>query len=203
MLKLIPYPQKIKILEGQAENLDNIEKKIKKTGLGKEGYRLFIKDKVVIEAEHEAGLFYAQKTLEQLKENLPVPYLEIEDKPKYSHRGYMLDCSRHFFTIEEIKKQIDMLALFKINMFHWHLTNDQGWRVQIDKYPLLTEIGSQREQTAGDKTPVKGFYTKEQIKEIVEYCKERHIEVIPEIDMPGHFSAAIASILSCHAQKKR
>ena len=115
----------------------------------------------------------------------------------------MLDCVRHFFTVEEIKKQIDMLALLKINTFHWHLTDDQGWRIKSDKYPLLTEVGGSRKQTMGDGIKVEGYYSKEDIREIVDYCKQNYINVIPEIDIPGHFRAAIAAYphLSCFQQK--
>ncbi len=204
MLGIIPYPQKVTVVEGNVNRLKTIQKKIKKTGLGKEGYKVIVNNnETIIEAEDQRGLFYGEKTLEQLKENLPLPCMVIEDSPKYKHRGYMLDCCRHFFTVDEIKKQIDMMAQMKLNIFHWHLTEDQGWRIEIDKYPLLTEVGSKRKQTAGDNIPIEGYYTKEQIKEIVEYCKERCIEVIPEIDMPGHFTAAIAAypFLSCTEKK--
>ena len=128
--------------------------------------------------------------------------MEIEDSPQYSYKGYMLDCVG-IFTVEEIKKQIDMLALLKINTFQWHLTDDQGWRIKSDKYPLLTEVGGSRKQTMGDGIKVEGYYSKEDIREIVDYCKQNYINVIPEIDIPGHFRAAIAAYphLSCFQQK--
>ena len=129
----------------------------------------------------------------------------IEDYPRFSYRGMMLDVSRHFMPVDFIKKFIDIIALHKMNKFHWHLTDDQGWRIEIKKYPLLTEIGSYRSETlkghyrfAGnnpkfDGIPHQGFYSQDEIKEIVQYASERYIEIIPEVDMPGHTSALIAS----------
>ncbi len=115
----------------------------------------------------------------------------------------MLDVSRHFFPVATIKKLLDAISRLKINVFHWHLTDDQGWRIQIDKYPLLTEIGSKRAGTRGDGKPVEGFYTKAEIKEIVDYAAERFIDVVPEIDVPGHMSAAIAAYpeIACLGRK--
>ena len=129
----------------------------------------------------------------------------LEDYPRFSYRGMMLDVSRHFMPVDFIKKFIDIIALHKMNKFHWHLTDDQGWRIEIKKYPLLTEIGSYRSETlkghyrfAGnnpkyDGIPHQGFYTQDEIKEIVQYATEKYIEIIPEVDMPGHTSALIAS----------
>lgn len=202
MLNIIPYPNEISIKQGQLKLPCLTVEEIAENVLGKEGYKLEINKKgILLSAETEIGLFYGQQTLNQLFTQFSesIPCMTVKDKPRYAHRGYMLDCSRHFFTVKEIKKQIDVLALLKINIFHWHLTDDQGWRVQIDKYPLLTEIGSKREQTQGDGIKVEGFYSKQDIKEIVEYCRSKHINVIPEIDVPGHFRAAIAAYpeLSC------
>lgn len=206
MLNVIPYPNEIMEKEGFLKLPAQTEKKTLKTELGEEGYILDISAKgITIIAQSEEGFFYAEQTLSQLIKQYDdaLPCMTIQDKPKYAHRGYMLDCSRHFFTVEQIKKQIDILAKLKINVFHWHLTDDQGWRVQIDKYPLLTEIGSKRAQTQGDGIKVEGYYTKKQIKEVVAYCKERYINVLPEIDVPGHFRAAIAAYpqLSCLGEK--
>lgn len=160
-----------------------------------EGYRIVAdKEGILIRFSDEAGKFYAKKTLEQIEYGKEeIPCFEIEDAPKYSYRGFMADCCRHFFTVDELKKQIDVASALKLNRFHWHLTDDQGWRIEIKKYPRLTEIGSYRKQTRGDGKEVKGFYTQEEIKDIVAYCKERFIEVVPEFDMPGHFTSAIAS----------
>ncbi|HKM29525.1 MAG TPA: family 20 glycosylhydrolase, partial [Bacilli bacterium] len=148
---------------------------------------------------------YGQNTLEQLLAIYPneIPELTINDYPKYAHRGFMIDCSRHFFTVTEIKKQIAVMALLKLNIFHWHLTDDQGWRIAIKKYPLLTEYGAKRLQTRNDKTEVGGYYTQDEIKEIVLFCQTRGIDVIPEIDMPGHFTAACSAYpeLLCTRQK--
>ena len=131
----------------------------------------------------------------------------IEDYPRFAYRGLMLDCGRHFFDVDFIKQYIDFIALHKMNTFHWHLTEDQGWRIEIKKYPLLTDIGSCRNGTiighhpgtGNDNTKNCGYYTQQQIKEIVKYAEDRYITIIPEIEMPGHSSAAIAAYpqLSC------
>ena len=173
-------------------------------------------------AEGNAGLFYGIETLIQLMPlektisgvlgdaELKIPCANIKDSPRYQWRGMHLDCSRHFFSKEEVKKYIDYLAMYKFNVFHWHLVDDQGWRIEIKKYPLLTSIGSQRKETiigkpAFDKAgnPSKddkydgkkygGFYSQEDIKEIVEYAAIRHITIVPELEMPGHSLAALAS----------
>ena len=206
MLKLIPYPNKVTLKEGVLEKPYKINEIKTLSSLGEEGYKMTIdNDGVTIKAVSDKGLFYGKQTLKQLEIQYKnaLPFLEIEDSPQYSYRGYMLDCVRHFFTVEEIKKQIDMLALLKINTFHWHLTDDQGWRIKSDKYPLLTEVGGSRKQTMGDGIKVEGYYSKEDIREIVDYCKQNYINVIPEIDIPGHFRAAIAAYpyLSCFQQK--
>ena len=175
-----------------------------------EGYTLDATDKLVsIKAKTAKGLFYGMQTLMQL---LPaeiesttvvngiawtLPCVTIKDEPRFAYRGIMLDPCRHFIPVENIKKQLDVLALFKINQFHWHLTEDQGWRIEIKKYPKLTEIGSKR--VDGEGTEYGGFYTQEQIKEVVAYATERFINVIPEIELPGHALAAISAYpeLSC------
>ena len=132
---------------------------------------------------------------------IPVPFLVIKDSPKFSHRGLLLDCSRHFFSVETVKKYIDLLAFYKMNVLHWHLTEDQGWRIEIDKYPKLMEVGAWR--TEKDGTRYGGFYTKEEIREVVAFAEERGVTVIPEIEMPGHSQAAIASFpwLSCTGEQ--
>ena len=185
--------------------------------LGDEGYVLDVRPSaVVVRAPTEAGLFYALQTLRQL---LPpeifreapvagvtwrVPALAIEDRPRFGWRGGHLDVARHFMPKEFVKKYIDLLALHKFNVFHWHLTEDQGWRLEIKQYPRLTEIGAWRKETligrnrrAGeaqyDGKRHGGFYTQDDAKEIVAYAKARHITVVPEIEMPGHAMAAIAA----------
>jgi hexosaminidase len=138
---------------------------------------------------------------------LNIQCLTIEDEPRFGYRGMHLDVSRHFFPIEYIKKYIDYIALHKMNTFHWHLTDDQGWRIEIKKYPKLTSVGGFRNGTIVGRYPGKGntnkhyggFYTQVEVKEIVAYAAKRYITVIPEIEMPGHASAAIAAYpqLSC------
>ena len=171
-----------------------------------EAYQLKVDaGQVVIKAPSEAGVFYGIQTLRKAVDvsegaNIELPAVEINDQPRFGYRGMMLDVGRHFFSIDEIKTYIDMMALHNINRFHWHLSEDQGWRIEIKKYPKLTEIGSQRKETVighnsgkYDGKPYGGFYTQEQAKEIVAYAAERYITVIPEIDLPGHMLAALAS----------
>ena len=178
-----------------------------------EGYELKIQpDEIMIQASDRSGVFYALQTLKQLLPvavygNKPVadaqwtlPCVEIKDAPRFGYRGLHIDVARHFFPKEEMKKILDLMALHKQNQLHWHLTDDQGWRIEIKKYPLLTEIGSIRNKTMirkewenYDTTPYGGFYTQEDIKEVLEYANERCINVIPEIDLPGHMMAALAA----------
>lgn len=173
----------------------------------KEQYELNVSNnKIVISAFSNQGLFYGIQTLSQLikfdgKKEVRIPWLRISDQPKYAWRGMHLDCARHFFPKEFIKKYIDYLAMYKMNTFHWHLTDDQGWRIEIKKYPKLTEVGAWRngsmighysDQKFDDKR-YGGFYTQEDIKEIVAYANQRHITIIPEIEMPGHAVAALAA----------
>ena len=183
--------------------------------LGAEGYTLSVQpSQVTLAANQPAGLFMGMQTLRQL---LPVqrgasaslPAMEVVDKPRYSWRGMHLDVCRHFFSTEFVKKYIDYLAMHKMNTFHWHLTDDQGWRIEIKKYPKLTAVGGYREGTLighyGEKVPrydnvrYGGFYTQEQIKEVVKYAQDRYITVVPEIEMPGHALAALTAYpeLSC------
>jgi len=170
-------------------------------------------DQIVIAGKTATGIFYGIQSLRQLmpasiesdsenKTPLTIPAVLIEDQPTYVYRGMHLDVGRHFFPVDFIKKYIDLIAMHKMNTFHWHLTEDQGWRIEIKKYPKLTEIGSQRKETIleknfdpyiGDGKPYGGFYTQEEVKEIVAYATSRHITVIPEIELPGHSLAAIAS----------
>lgn len=176
-------------------------------------YELNINKKGIEIYGSEKGIFYAIQTLRQLifQSNGKLQCQTIIDSPAFDWRGMHLDVSRHFFDVAFIKKYIDMLALHKMNTFHWHLTDDQGWRIEIKKYPKLTEIGSKRKETIveknfdpykGDGKPYGGFYTQEQIKEIVAYAKERYITVVPEIEMPGHAVAALGAYpqFSCRQQ---
>ncbi len=179
-------------------------------GMKNESYSLKINDgKIEVYTSTYEGAFYALQTLRQLfmwdikgEKEYSCSNLEIEnDSPLYSWRGLHLDVSRHYFSVETIKKYLDFMSLYKLNRFHWHLTDDQGWRIESEKYPLLTEIGSKRKEsqlhswdcTEFDNTPHEGYYTKEQVREIVKYAKARAIEIVPEIDFPAHSAAAIAS----------
>lgn len=173
---------------------------------GKEAYQLRVKEKnISITAASPNGLFYGMQTLKQL---LPIEamngYTEIQeiainDSPRFSWRGNMLDVGRHFFPVSFLKKYIDILALYKINTFHWHLTEDQGWRIEIRRYPRLTQTGAWRKETVRGRTKqydgqsYGGYYTQKEIKEVVAYAKDRFITVVPEIEMPGHALAALAS----------
>lgn len=167
-----------------------------------EGYRLKCENnRVKITAKTENGLFYGIQTLKQmlLQTGGRIPCTEITDYPRFAYRGYMLDCGRYFFPVDKIKRVIDFMALHKLNVFHWHLTEDQGWRIEIKKYPLLTQKGSRRSHTNFNRIPHGGYYTQEEVKEVVDYCHARMIKVIPEFDVPGHTVAAIACYpyLSC------
>jgi len=184
-------------------------------GLPAEGYRLTITPEQITIAGKGAGLFYGIQTLIQLipaegMASLSLPCVQIEDYPRFGYRGMMLDVCRHFFSVEFVKKYIDLMAAYKFNTFHWHLTDDQGWRIEIKKYPRLTTIGSQRAQTVignyhdrtpqqYDNTPYGGYYTQDQIRDVVKYAADRYITIIPEIEMPGHSEAALAAYpeLSC------
>lgn len=167
------------------------------TELGKEGYELNIDKKLLtIKAASAAGCFYGCQTFLQTlpvkaggDEVLAIATGTVRDFPEYAYRGFMLDVARHFFNVEDVKRVIDYLAMYKINVLHLHLADDQGWRIEIKSWPALTEIGGSTEVGGGDG----GYYTQEEYTDIVEYAKERHITVVPEIDMPGHTNAALAS----------
>jgi len=169
---------------------------------GDEDYGISVgNDEIRIIASHETGLFRGWTTLRLMMPSSAesggcangffLPQVEIYDTPEFEHRGLLLDCCRHFMEPEFVKKQIDILALHKMNVLHWHLTEDQGWRIEIDAYPLLTEVGAWRTELDGSTHG--GFYTKETIREIIEYAAERHVEIIPEIEIPGHSQAALAA----------
>lgn len=198
---------KLSVSPSRESEIDNaIVLKIDEAIENEEGYRLDVNSKrVVISGKTEAGVFYGMQTL---RKSLPLfregdvllGAARIDDYPEFGYRGMHLDVARHFFGTEFIKRYLDILALHNINRFHWHLTDDQGWRIEIKKYPKLTETGSQRKETVigrnsgkYDGIPYGGFYTQEEIKEIVSYAEERYIKIIPEIDIPGHTLAALAA----------
>ncbi len=183
-----------------------------------EGYSLSVTSDLIQISGEERGVFYGLQSLMQLfpakiDKEAKVPAVEIKDRPRFGYRGMHLDVGRHFMPVEFVKKYIDLMSQYKFNNFHWHLTEDQGWRIEIKKYPKLTEIGSKRPETmkeknftpyVGDGVPHEGFYTQEQIKDVVAYAKARYITVIPEIELPGHSSAALAAYpeLGCKADYK-
>ena len=163
-------------------------------GLPDEGYRLVIGAGEIRVTGQAAGLFYGMQTLMQLlpleiKPAIELPALEITDHPRFGYRGLLRDVGRHYFSVAHIKKLLDLAAQYKINRFHWHLTDDQGWRIEIKKYPKLTEVGSYVDDTS----PGGRYYTQEQIKDLVAYAQARFITVIPEVEMPGHSGAAVAA----------
>ena len=169
--------------------------------LGREGYRLEVKPQAVaICASAPAGLFYGIQTLRQmLSSGRKIPCAAVEDSPRFAWRGALLDCCRHFMGVDLVKRYIDLLAYHKMNVFHWHLTEDQGWRLEIKRYPKLTGIGAWRMENG---RRYGGFYTQDQVREVVAYAKDRYVTVVPEIEMPGHAMAALASYpeLGCFAR---
>ena len=186
---------------------------IKDDSVAPEGYNISIGRKAaVVRASSYNGFLYSLQTLKQMlplsiygskpdvKASWKLPCCEIADAPRFSYRGVMLDCCRHFWSVDEVKKVLDVMSLYKLNRLHWHLSEDQGWRIEIDKYPRLTEVGAFRNGTmvggdweSNDGIRYGGYYTKEQIRDIIEYASERGITIIPEIDLPGHMQAALAS----------
>ena len=212
---LCPQPKILELKKGMLNfpvgEMPKVEKKKIPQLSEKESYRITIDENgVLIEGADDAGLYYGELTLKQLMLNYRgcLPYLYIYDEPEFAYRGFMIDSCRHFFTVDELKKMIDGAALFKFNKFHFHLSEDQGFRVEMESYPLLTSVGSVRPSSnfgkgENDNTPYGGYYTKEELKDIVKYCEERYIEVIPEFDFPGHTTAVIAAYpeLSCTGEK--
>lgn len=203
-----------KITETQDKSKEghNIYLKLDDKIENKEGYKLEVTyDKIQVSAKTPTGIFYALQSLRMLlppkteKEavaDLTIPAVTIQDAPRYPYRGMHLDVGRHMFPVKFIKKYIDLIALHKMNRFHWHLTEDQGWRIEIKKYPKLTSVGSKRKETMikknsdpfkGDGEEYGGFYTQKEVKDIVAYAQKKHITIIPEIEMPGHATAALAA----------
>ncbi|MGL4292365.1 MAG: beta-N-acetylhexosaminidase [Bacteroidales bacterium] len=215
--KVTPFRPAVKKKENRQASVVVFEE-ANEPALGNEGYRLNVdNNKIVIKANDENGFFYAVQTLFQLMPahifsniadnakgvNWVVPAVEIRDVPRFGYRGMHLDVGRHMYPVEFIKKYIDLLSMQKMNVFHWHLTEDQGWRIEIKKYPELTKKGAERAQTIAnryqsqggnlfDDQPYGGYYTQDEIREVVEYARKRCVQVIPEIDLPGHMLAALA-----------
>ena len=174
------------------------------TSLGEEGYELSITpDSVLLSANQPAGLFYGVQTLRQLlpaypSESVSLPALSIRDIPRFPWRGAMLDVSRHFFAVEDVKRFIDLISQYKLNRLHLHLSDDQGWRIEIKSWPRLMEVGGST-QVGGGKG---GYYTREQYKEIVDYASSRYVTIVPEIDTPGHTNAALASYAELNSSEE-
>ena len=172
--------------EGQNESLEH--------------YQLQVQPKrIEISAESSKGVFYGIQTLAQLllgdAENTAhnrIAPVVLEDSPRFAFRGFMLDVARHFLPVSDVKRFIDLMVRYKYNVLQLHLTDDQGWRIEIKKYPQLTKVGAFRDEKGGDQGPDNGFYTQEQLKDIIDYAAERHVEIIPELDIPGHTAAVLA-----------
>jgi len=217
-----PTGIKMPVIEGEKSVRGSVFMTLDPAVTGKEGYNISVSSsKILIKARSAAGLFLAVQTIRQLMPSetetdsvvagfrVSVPACEIIDEPRFAYRGMHLDVSRHMFPVATIKKFIDMIALQKMNTFHWHLTDDQGWRIEIRKYPELTTIGSVRNETivghvrnkpqVYDGKPYGGFYSQDEVREVIAYAKSRFITVIPEIEMPGHALAVLATYpqLSC------
>ncbi len=204
IVNVIPEPNYVHLLGGETSG-DASVKQIICPDLAEEEYEIRVKSgKITVKASGERGFLYAGQTLSQLRDTAGnYPDVIIRDKPRFAYRGMHLDCSRHFFGIEEVKRYIDMMAVHKMNKFHWHLSDDQGWRMESRKFPRLNEVGAWRsgeklirpntDATCRDSTPYGGYYTREDLREVVEYAAGKGIDVIPEIDLPGHMQAALAS----------
>ena len=213
----------VSVVADDADALFQVSKLDATSKLKDSGYTLAVtSDKVNIQAKSATGFFYAFQSVKKLlpanvmagkkdplatEHAIPmytIPLVPISDEPRFDYRGFMLDVSRHFFTVDEVKRMLDVMSYYKMNAFHWHLTDDQGWRVEIKKYPKLTTVGSiapnslftdlyEAKQYWINKPYGPYFYTQDEIRDVVAYAKERHITIVPEVDMPGHSSAAMAS----------
>jgi hexosaminidase len=191
---------------GMAADQPRIELRIDPSVQGEEAYRLSVTPQgIEIAASGDRGLFWGVQTLLQMlpaghQGALSIPAVRIDDAPRYAWRGVMLDVARHFMPVALVKQQIDLLSRYKLNVLHWHLTDDQGWRIAIRKYPKLTSVGAWRTEPDGSRSG--GFYTQQDIRDVVEYARLRNVMIVPEIEMPGHASAAIAAYPSLSCPKR-
>lgn len=196
-MRLIPQPEYISVSCKKSSCREITEREIVSCIVNDEGYELHInEDSVRARASTEKGLYYADVTMKQIALLYDeIPCVFIKDAPRYSHRGFMIDCARHIFSVEQLKKMISVAADLKFNKFHWHLSDDQGFRIELESFPELTEKGSVRKCdnfiNCKSNKEYSGYYKKSEIKEIIDFCKQRFIEVIPEFDMPGHQSALL------------
>ncbi len=200
--ELLRFLEKPLELELVGTGKEHLVLRVDKSVSAPEGYTLTVEEnRVAVTGHDSAGVFYGVQTLKQLllQTDGALPAMEIADAPQYSYRGFLLDVSRYFFAPDAVRQLLDAMALHKLNRFHWHLTDDHGWRIELDNWPLLTQIGSMRAYTNFGRHPHGGYYTKDEIRDIVQYAHDRFIRVIPEIDSPGHVVSAIASypFLSC------
>lgn len=195
-MRLIPQPYSVDIYPTFSLKKE-ITKKTISDEFDTEEYELLITpDSIEATAKDEKGFFYAETTLKQLRcLYTKIPCMKICDKPRFTHRGFMIDCARHMISISELKRMIEAAAFVKLNKFHWHLSDDQGFRIELDSFPEITQKGSVRKcdtfRNCESDKEYGGYYTKEEIREIISFCAERHIDVIPELDMPGHLSALL------------
>ena len=203
-VNVMPQPQEVRLTGGTCDAAACVRKDIVDKTLGEEEYTISIKNgELAVKASSERGFFYAGQTLRQLAgSDGRYPNVEIRDWPRFGYRGLHLDCSRHFFSVREVKRYLDIMALHKLNVLHWHLTDDQGWRIEIDSWPRLTEVGAWRvgnrlgrggTDVHPDGETYGGYYTKAQLRDIVHYADSLGISIMPEIDLPGHMLAALAS----------
>ena len=204
IVNVIPEPQEVRLLGGRSDAGSCVRKDVIDSTLSDEEYRLCVKNgTLTVTASSERGFLYAGQTLRQLRDSDGMyPDVEIRDWPRFRYRGMHLDCARHFFSVDEVKRYLDIMALHKLNVLHWHLTDDQGWRIEIKSWPRLTEVGAWRKgdrlgragtDIGPDDKPYGGFYTQDELRSIVSYAAGLGIDIMPEIDLPGHMLAALAS----------
>lgn len=206
-LNLIPNPKSLSLMDGTVKT-DNLQEAIS-AGMGKEAYSLQLTPEgISLTAGSEQGLIWGRNTLRQLRRQFPdgLPCMTVSDGPAYPLRAFHLDSARHMLPLSELKKMVDMAAYFKLNTLHWHISDDQGWRVECKAFPKLHEIGAYRKGdhfgTYSSDTPEGGYYTRQEVREFVSHCHSRGIQVIPEIDLPGHVTAILAAYphLSCRGE---